>query len=310
MREINIYDLQLMDLELFLRIAEHSSFTKAGQSLFMTQSLVSKRINMLELKLGLQLFVRNKRNVTLTPAGRLLQKRLKNVNDEIFNSINDAHNVQAGITGIIRLGFLEWGNLFFMPLLEDFLKENPQIHIEINRYPFIELRKSLTSLDIDMAFSISYDINSFYKDDYECIDLVEIPLVAIMNSKNSLADRQTVSIRDLQAQDLLMVSPQYSIGYSEYIGNLFAEEGISPIISHYAQSGGDHIGNLLLNEGILIASKYFMENSWQEKLVKIPIEGTCVSVVAIWKKSNVNAALSILIEKIKTYFDREVHSCS
>ncbi|SHJ59522.1 DNA-binding transcriptional regulator, LysR family [Parasporobacterium paucivorans DSM 15970] len=310
MREINIYELQLMDIELFLRIAEYGSFTKAGQCLFMTQSLVSKRISMLELKLGLQLFVRNKRNVVLTPAGRLLQKKLQSVNEEIFLAINEAHNIQAGITGIIRLGFIEWGNLFFMPLLEEFMRENPQIHVEINRYPFFELRKNLMSLDIDMAFSISYDMDSLYKDEYEYIDLVSIPLVAIMNRKNSLADHKKVTVRDLQAQDLLMVSPKYSIGYSECISKLFAAEGISPIISHYAQSGGDHIGNLLLNEGVLIASEYFMENSWKEQLVQVPIEGTCVSVVALWKKSKVNAAMDILIDKMKVYFHAESHQCS
>ena len=146
MRDINIYELQLMDIELFLRIAEYGNFTKAGQGLFMSQSLVSKRINAFENSLGLQLFIRNKRNVSLTPAGKYLQQELNKINESIFNTINEAHNIQSGITGSIHLGFIEWSNLFFMELLEDFMQENPQIHFEINRYSFFEIRKNLMEL--------------------------------------------------------------------------------------------------------------------------------------------------------------------
>ena len=70
MREINLYNIQLMDLELFLTVAKYASFTKAGEKLFVTQSWVSKRIHLMEDELGLSLFIRNKREVTLTPAGR------------------------------------------------------------------------------------------------------------------------------------------------------------------------------------------------------------------------------------------------
>ena len=76
MRDINLFNLQLMDLELFLNVARYGSFTKAGERMFMTQSRVSKRIDLMENELGLQLFIRNKRKVILTPAGRVLEQRL------------------------------------------------------------------------------------------------------------------------------------------------------------------------------------------------------------------------------------------
>lgn len=298
MRYINIYDLQLLDIELFLKIAECGSFTKAGHQLFLTQSLVSKRINALEQKLGLQLFIRNKRQVNLTPAGRILKRSLGKINEDIFKAIKEAHNVQLGITGIVRLGFIEWGNLFFMHILEEFMNENPQIYLEIKRYSFSELRNNLMSSDIDIGFTISYDIDNFYNEEYNHLEMVKIPMVAILNKKNRLAKKEVVTIFDLQAEDLLMVNPKYSKGYYDCIYDLFSSAGIKPNISHYAQSGGDHIGNLLLDRGVLIASKYFLENSWKEQIVQVPITDTSVSIVAIWKKTNINAGLEILTDKM------------
>jgi LysR family transcriptional activator of glutamate synthase operon len=300
MREINIYDLQFMDIELFLRIAEYGSFTKAGQSLFMTQSLVSKRIYTLENKLGLQLFIRNKRHVTLTPAGRILQRQLGHINDTVLKALKEAHDVQCGIRGTIRLGFLEWGNLFFMSSLEEFIKNNPQISMELNRYAFFELKKALMSTEIDMAFTISYDVVSMDMDEFETMDLIKVPLVAVMSKKNKLSAESSLTVKDLKSEPLLMVNPKYSIGYCECVNNLFALENINPIISHYAQSGGDHIGNILLNEGIVIASQNFFQDAWKDQITPVPIEDTCVSAVAIWKKSNINPALHLLIEQLKS----------
>ena len=106
MREINIYNLQLMDFELFLNVAKYESFTKAGERMFMTQSRVSKRISIMEDELGLRLFIRNKRKVVLTPAGRILARRLRNISDDILNAIQEAHVAQTGMSGQLKLGFL------------------------------------------------------------------------------------------------------------------------------------------------------------------------------------------------------------
>lgn len=303
MRDINIYDLHLLDIELFLKIAEFGSFTKAGQSLFLTQSLVSKRINSFEQILGLQLFIRSKRNVSLTPAGHILYNKLNKVNDDILSALKEAHDVQCGLKGIIRLGFLEGGNLFFMPLLEDFIKNNPQIALEINRYAFLELRNNLMTNQIDMAFTISYDTIELNPDEYETKELVQIPLVTVMNKKNRLSQKTIVTVNDLKAELLLMVNPKYSMGYSKCIEDLFATQNINPIVSQYAQSGGDHIGNLLLNKGVLIASQYFLESTWNDQLVQVPIADTCVSLVAVWKKNNINPAVGILKSQLESYIE-------
>lgn len=296
MREINIYNLQLMDFELFLNVAKYESFTKAGEQMFMTQSRVSKRISIMEDELGLRLFIRNKRKVVLTPAGRILARRLRNISDDILNAIQEAHVAQTGMSGQLKLGFLEWGTIVFMDKLEEFRKNNPQISIDICRSNFSELRNQLFFSRMDIIFSTSYDSCQLSENEYLFIPLKEVSLVAYMSPKNPLSHRESLTINDLRSEPLLMVDRNSSSGYSEYIHGLFLKHNIHPLISRYAHDGGAHIGNLLLNTGILLASEVFLADSWQTQISRVPIQDETVTILAVCKKQNNNPALSKLLE--------------
>src|SRR3954467_4215570 len=66
-------------LKSFLAVAENLSFTRAAETLFLTQSAVSHQVAALERSLGAALFDRRGRSVALTPAGRVLADRAKRV---------------------------------------------------------------------------------------------------------------------------------------------------------------------------------------------------------------------------------------
>ncbi len=291
MRDINLYNLQLMDLELFLYVAKYGSFTKAGDRMFMTQSRVSKRIDLMEQELGLQLFIRNKRKVVLTPAGRVLEQRFSKVTDDIFSAIQEAHTTQMGMSGYLKLGFLEWSTIIFMDALEKFTVENPQISVDIFRNDFKALRNHLFNNQMDLIFTMSYDTSAFNEKEYSFLPLTKTCMAAYINRKNPLSQKKSLCIKDLQAEYLLMLDQKSSPGYCSYIMKLFNDEQIHPLISHYSHSGGEHIGNVLMNKGILLASDFFMTDNWGGQIVKVPLEHTEVHVTGIWKTENTNPAL-------------------
>jgi len=91
-------------LKSFLAVAENLSFTRAAQSLFLTQSAVSHQIADLERSLGVELFIRHGRTIELTGAGRVLAERAR----RIFAELKDA---QAAVLAAARpdLGRLRIG---------------------------------------------------------------------------------------------------------------------------------------------------------------------------------------------------------
>ena len=298
MKDFNLFNVQISDLELFLNVAKYGSFTKAGEKLFMSQSWVSKRISQMETELGLVLFLRNKREVTLTPAGKVLNSRLQSVTATILDAIQAAHAVQSGASGFLRIGYLEWGTIVFLDRLEQFMQDNPQLSVEVYREQFSELRSDLSSGRMDLIFTTSYDSDQLSGGDFVMARVKKIPLMAYMHRSHRLAGRSEISIDELRAEPILMVDQKSSSGYSSYIRGLFAQKSIIPNIAQYASSGGAHIGSILLNRGVLLASQYFLENSWEDMIARVPILGAELYVVAIWRKENQNPMLIKFIDSV------------
>ena len=291
MQDINLFNIQLSDIELFLNVAKYGSFTKAGEKMFMTQSWVSKRISQIESDLDLRLFLRNKREVVLTPAGRILEQRLRNVTDDILDAIQAAHVAQTGASGYLRIGYLEWGNVVFLDRVQRFIQNNPQFSVEIYRQNFADLRADISIGRMDIIFTASYDCLQFNNGDYCTMNIRKVPLMAYMNREHPLAKRESITMDDLRPEHMLMVDQKSSPGYGTYVRDLFIKHKIRPVIAQYAHDGGEHIGSILINRGILLASQCFLDHSMEAEIARVPIEGEDVYITAVWRRQNTNLVL-------------------
>ena len=74
---ININDITLQQIEIFLTVAEQLNLSGVAKELFINQSTVSRWVQRLESSLNTKLFVRNNRGVSLTPNGEVLYAELK-----------------------------------------------------------------------------------------------------------------------------------------------------------------------------------------------------------------------------------------
>lgn len=91
-------------LETFIVVADMGSFNKAAEALYITPPAVTKQINLLESDLGLQLFNRTHRGLTLTEAGKSMYKDAKYVIQYCKDSVERARKVMEEKDNIIRIG--------------------------------------------------------------------------------------------------------------------------------------------------------------------------------------------------------------
>lgn len=298
MKDINLFNIKLADLELFLNVARYGSFTKAGEKMFMTQSGVSKRISQIENELGLTLFIRNKRELVLTPAGRVLEQRLKNTTYDILKALEAANVAQTGVSGSLHIGFLEWGTIAFVEQLKEFIRRNPQYSIEIYRQRFSELRASVAQGEMDIIFTTAYDCDQFSGEEFNLLNVERVSAMAYMHTEHPLAARSSITMEDLRSEPMLMVDQKSSSGYGAYVRALFQKHGINPLIAQYARDGGEHMGSIMIGKGILIASRYFLENSLENQIARVPIEGEDVYITAVWRKKNTNPVMLRFLDLI------------
>ncbi len=91
-------------LETFIRVADAGSFNKAAEESYITPTAIIKQINLLEDSLGVKLFERTRRGLTLTKAGRSMYQDAKYIIQYCHDSVIRARNAMQEDSNIIRIG--------------------------------------------------------------------------------------------------------------------------------------------------------------------------------------------------------------
>jgi len=121
------------DLWLFAKIADAGSFSKAGESLGLPKSTLSRRISNLEKQLGERLLQRTTRQLNLTEFGLRLLQHGRQVSEEIEAAMALAQHRQIQPSGVLRISMPnDFANLCLAPLLAEFSDTYPAIALEID----------------------------------------------------------------------------------------------------------------------------------------------------------------------------------
>src|SRR5258706_12812842 len=95
--------MEIWQLRTFCEIADTLNFTKASEKLHLTQSAVSHQIKALEEELGVSLFIRAKRGVLLTDAGKSALEHAKRILSEAEQMLEHVAGRERGVAGRVRV---------------------------------------------------------------------------------------------------------------------------------------------------------------------------------------------------------------
>ena len=130
----------LDDALIFTRVVEYHSFTQAAQSLGMQKSTVSRRIALLEERLGVRLLNRTTRKLRLTEVGQAYYERCRQIMLDFAEAEQAVMQLQQAPSGLLRITApIEFGQLFLGRVLGESMRQYPQIRAEVE----------LTSRDVD-----------------------------------------------------------------------------------------------------------------------------------------------------------------
>ncbi len=124
---------RLTGLQLFVRVVETGSFSRAANDLGLTQPTVTKHVSDLERRLGVRLLNRNSRGAGLTEIGSLYFERCKVVLREFEATEAIVSERQGDVAGALRIGVsMAFGRRVIAPLVFEFLKLHPNLKIDLN----------------------------------------------------------------------------------------------------------------------------------------------------------------------------------
>jgi DNA-binding transcriptional LysR family regulator len=122
----------LTGISVFLAVADAQSFSAAAERLGVTRPAVSQTVRRLEDRLGVALFLRTTRSVSLTEAGQQLYERLSPAVSEIGMALNEAADRDGAPSGMLRLAVSSIAERFISgSLLASFVEAYPQIEVDV-----------------------------------------------------------------------------------------------------------------------------------------------------------------------------------
>jgi len=194
-------------LTTFMEVAKLGSFSRAGQKVFRSQSAVSAQIRQLEQEYGDRLLDRSGKDVTLTPAGRVLfayAERLLQMRDESLLAVADQG---ASPRGTLSIGANEATCLYVLPdVFAKFSSLYPGVQISIYRNFSYKIVEKLENGALDVGIvtlpvkSSSLKTHAIYRDQ----------LMVMVSPQNPLAKHDVVSVADVAKQPLLLPKTGYS----------------------------------------------------------------------------------------------------
>ena len=126
------FPYELRHLVYFLEVARQLHFRKAAEALAIAQPALSRQIAQLEAAVGAQLFVRSRRRVELTPAGRAFAKRIEPVLRSLAAAGREVQAPTRGEGGHVRVAFTGLAMATVLPgILRAFGKKFPGIRLEL-----------------------------------------------------------------------------------------------------------------------------------------------------------------------------------
>jgi LysR family transcriptional activator of glutamate synthase operon len=214
----------------FVVLAERKNFLDASDELFVSQSSLSKHIMTMEEELGVKLFDRTTRNVTLTKYGELFLEYAKQI-DYLHTKY------MAAISGLVNLehGSITIGTMSNMSPygITDaiclFTKTYPNFQLKVIESDTADFKNMLLAGKCDLAFMREGDEEG-REDEFSRILVSKDPLVAVFPSSHPLSHHKSVGLSELKDETFILNDPSTTI-YKMCI-SACEQAGFSPKVSY------------------------------------------------------------------------------
>ena len=278
-------------LRYFLTVAREESFSRAAETLFLSQPTLSRQIKDMEDELGVRLFTRTNRNVILTPEGQRLRKRAQEIVDLMEKTQAEFSSLEGEISGEIYIGCGE----------TQIMREIARVMIPLQQeYSGIHFNLySGNLLDFGLLFE-PYDIRKY--------DTLPLPFADtigfLMQESHPLAQKQALRMEDVVGVPLIVPSQGQSVSSSASLMNQDFDPGRLNIVCHY---------NLLFNAavmveqgmGIALCLDHLADTTEHTGLTFRPLYPAALNRLRLaWKKYQIfSPAAELFLRRIRQQFE-------
>lgn len=286
--------MNLLQIEIFVKVVDIGNFTKAGEILAMTQSGISHNIASLESELGIKLLNRGRNGISLTDSGERIINNMRNILSEAESIKQEAASILGIQNGKINIGsFSSFASKVLPTIISRFKGEFKGIEINFYEGSYDQITRWVEEGKVDIGItSLSNPM-----DHLEAITIVRDRLVVIVPIHHHLAINEQVKAEDLQGEAFIM--PQ--LGCEVSVKKFLQKHEVSPNIQFNVEENQTIIAMVCEGLGITIIPELALPYNLEGTIVKplLPEPFREISIITRSKKQSLPAVK----EFIKTTMD-------
>ncbi|WP_019452082.1 LysR family transcriptional regulator [Cupriavidus sp. BIS7] len=234
--------MDLRQLRYFVTVAEELHFGRAARRLAMTQPPLSQQIQALEEEISVQLFVRTRRSVMLTPAGQQWLPEVRRVLADAAALPGLAQRLARGEVGSLALAFVSTADYGILPeLLRHFRARHPEVQLQLREATSDVQLEALVEGTIDAGLVIRPQL-AVMPHGLSYLPLVREPLVLAVpdgwrpagSPAGSTQAPQSVSLKEAAHEPLIIFPRRSAPAFYDIITGYYARDGLTPVIAQEA----------------------------------------------------------------------------
>jgi DNA-binding transcriptional LysR family regulator len=216
----------LWQLRYFIAVAEQLHFGRAAATLHISQPPLSRAIRALEERLGMALFVRNRRKVELTPAGARLLEEARRTLGQLERTVLELRGMASGERGRLRIGFVSLADYGVLPsLLKSYKATRPGVQLALREMLSPEQSLALAAGELDFGLLLPPVSEA---QGLEHLVVQRERFVAALPARHRLATaRGPLAMSELAGESFVMVPREIAPGLYDIVSGLAARAGFS-----------------------------------------------------------------------------------
>jgi DNA-binding transcriptional LysR family regulator len=231
--------MELRHLRYFVAVAEELHFGRAAARVRIAQPPLSQQIRQLEQELGVTLFNRTKRRVTLTPAGAAFLGEAERVLAQAERAVHTAQRAGRGEIGRLAVAFVPSADLDILPrLLRAWVPRFPHVELELHTMLPDQQTAALRDGRAEVGLlRLPIDDTGLVVE-----SIRREPLVAVLPARHPLARQARVKVAELRGDAMILFPRHVAPGYRELFDSVCRRAGFVPRVAHETESIQTNLG--------------------------------------------------------------------
>lgn len=238
--------ITLRQLNYFCTVAECGSVTSAAEELLVSQSAVSGAISQLESELGVDLFIRHTRGLSLSSEGLEILSRVKDVIASVDDLRKVARSLGSEVSGVIKVGcYSTIAPNLIPPIMDSVSISYPTLKVTFETGSRQRLVNGLLRGDYDVIVVYDYAFEEDLSSVAEVVPLTKIQPYALLPAKHPLAEKECIALSSLIDDDFILFELEPA---ARYFLSLFERIGLRPKVSF--RSGSNEVIRGMVARGL------------------------------------------------------------